>query len=241
MFFFWCLLIAKDLLFICLLSVSMASLLNLLPSAVLAQLETPRWIIFTVSLIGVLLAYVTDEGCSLLVDYNEAQEKPKYTSSSGGTPNSMSPKKAGYASSVRSPVKPTKPLKGGSCSLSLWRKYADAFQEGLLPLLFAVADSIFVVIRRLYAKASLYRVTLSLKRQARSKRHFFYLMEKKILGLPVHRNETEVDSYLDCKEHLGETWPFMWEVANVKDDKVACSGFDCVPMSSYRYKVVRSV
>eukprot|EP01071_Lankesteria_metandrocarpae_P008957 Lankesteria_metandrocarpae@DN5097_c0_g1_i1.p2 len=75
----------------------------------------------------------------------------------------------------------------------------------------------------------------SLKSAANSRRQYVYLMEKQILGIPIKKAETEVNSYLDLKRHMGKNWPFMWEVSEVKDAKIECDGFNCVPFSSYSY------
>eukprot|EP00923_Selenidium_pygospionis_P060109 GHVN01105849.1.p1 GENE.GHVN01105849.1~~GHVN01105849.1.p1 ORF type:complete len:564 (+),score=40.87 GHVN01105849.1:85-1776(+) len=70
---------------------------------------------------------------------------------------------------------------------------------------------------------------------AQNKRQFNYMMQKRILGVPIDRNETEEKSYLDVKRTMAGRWPFMLEVSDVKSEKITYDGCKCYPMSSYNY------
>lgn len=205
----------------------MLSVLGLFSFGVVDQLETPPWILFGVCVVGVFLAYITDEGYSSslfaeafsykavvskpIVSHKETLKAGPYTEQKGGLD-------IGSAFSW------------SSLLLRAW----EAARELLLPSC-SIVEAADAQIRRWMRQWDLYRATLSLRRLATSKRHFFYLLEKKTLNLPIRPGESEVDSYLDCKRHVGSSWPFMWEVASVRDPQISCSGYKCVPMSSYSY------
>eukprot|EP01068_Selenidium_serpulae_P012260 Selendium_serpulae@DN5789_c0_g2_i1.p1 len=76
---------------------------------------------------------------------------------------------------------------------------------------------------------------MMIKSIAQNKRQFHYMMQKRILGLPIDRNEGEEKSYLDVKRNMEGRWPFMLEVSDVKSDKIMYDGYRCYPMSSYNY------
>jgi 7-keto-8-aminopelargonate synthetase-like enzyme len=62
------------------------------------------------------------------------------------------------------------------------------------------------------------------------------LIEKAVLNLPIEKGESEMRSYIDIKKHFKETWPFMWQVKNVKDKELSVdSKYKCEPFSSYSY------
>lgn len=203
-------------------------------------MENPRWILLAVCVIGmramksfsiaadvksvvistlccnsgVVLAYVTDEGYSLLVE-DEGASIPK---------SIMAVKNnSGIDAKIKS-------NKLGDSLTSL-----VVILHGYCPeVLASTLDRFFLWTQKSWAKYQLYRESLALKKYAKTKRQFAYLLEKKILNLPIKADETEIDSYLDCKTHMGQNWPFMWEVSNVKAIKIGCAGFDCIPFSSYR-------
>eukprot|EP00923_Selenidium_pygospionis_P049538 GHVN01085320.1.p1 GENE.GHVN01085320.1~~GHVN01085320.1.p1 ORF type:complete len:596 (+),score=80.34 GHVN01085320.1:113-1789(+) len=76
---------------------------------------------------------------------------------------------------------------------------------------------------------------INVNRIAQNKRQFNYMMQKRILGVPIDRNESEEKSYLDVKRTMGGRWPFMLEVSDVKSEMIVYDGHKCFPMSSYNY------
>lgn len=75
-----------------------------------------------------------------------------------------------------------------------------------------------------------------LKKNSKSMNHWMVMLGKKALGLNIKAGESEIDSYCDIREHLGETWPYMWEVDNVRSrDAVSVQGQECKIFSSYGY------
>lgn len=76
----------------------------------------------------------------------------------------------------------------------------------------------------------------ALKSRAQSMNHWMVMLGKKALGIEIRDGESEMDSYLDIRSHIGDKWPYMWEVDNVKSrDAVNVQGVDCKIFSSYGY------
>lgn len=236
-------------------------------------LEGSRWIIIGICVLGVLLAFVTDEGYAFLFPTpasNSSTVEPLEGGTPGATTITSSKKctnkgdsvvaegdiikqqlsdssgsnttKSNLSSdttattSLESPTPTSATPNGNTVSKLLTLHDVNKMIYATLPgPLKKYADWVGQKFLKLKAVVQLYLTSLRLKRLAKSRRHFFYLMEKEILGLPISETETEIDSYLDCKRFLGSKWPFMWEVSNVKADKIACAGQDCIPMSSYSY------
>eukprot|EP00922_Rhytidocystis_sp_ex-Travisia-forbesii_P007078 GHVS01010340.1.p1 GENE.GHVS01010340.1~~GHVS01010340.1.p1 ORF type:complete len:868 (+),score=146.73 GHVS01010340.1:287-2605(+) len=95
-------------------------------------------------------------------------------------------------------------------------------------------------VRTVYRKVHLFASVVILKYVvSESKRQFFYMMEKKLLKLPIDWEESEISSYLHVKRHLKskDMWPFMWTVSNInsEDNKITVNGHRSYVMSSYSY------
>lgn len=86
-------------------------------------------------------------------------------------------------------------------------------------------------------KIQFYTSAIMLKRKAESRRQFFYFMFKNRYHLPIKKEETVMESYLDVKRELVRTgrWSFMWIVSDVKSDYVICENTQARPISSYSY------
>lgn len=170
------------------------------------------------------MACVTDEGYSLLYD-DEGGFKPKSVISPIKSEKLTSTKGSHLATVL---VRAYRVISGwSSLCLIMLQTYLPEFTVDKL-------RSVGFRCTKIINKIQLLREGYYLKRLARTKRQFFYMLEKRSLNIPVIPGETEIDSYLDCKTALKNIWPFMWEVANVKDTKIKCCNIDCVPMSSYR-------
>lgn len=174
---------------------------------------------------------MTDEGYSLLYD-DEANLKPKSVVSS------MSPETLSYRTSQ---INSTKDSVVESTLFRVCRMIGGWSSFCLLMLHTHLPEFSVDVIKdlrlrctKIIGKIQLYKEGYYLKRLAKTKRQFFYLLEKKALNVPYTPGETEIDTYLGCKSALKPIWPFMWEVSNVKDAKIKCCNIDCIPMSSYR-------
>lgn len=200
-------------------------------------LEGSRWVIIGICVLGVLLAFVTDEGYAFLFSSPSASAAVLEEDSTGGTAKETTPAStSSTAASLGGGLTGTSSLADQPAGDHLGGHHlAGHHLAGDHLVRNSLVKYILTKVSKLYALINLYLTSIKLKRIAKSRRHFFYLMEKQILGLPIQPSETEIDSYLDCKRHLGNRWPFMWEVSNVKSDKIACSGVQCVPMSSYSY------
>ncbi|XP_053990906.1 8-amino-7-oxononanoate synthase-like isoform X1 [Hylaeus volcanicus] len=165
----------------------------------LSQIESPRCIIVLVAVIGVLLAYLTDDGVFYPATFSKNTKEKESDQSCAST----------------------------SCTNSLQItlfNYFNPFQRWYSLVQNSGFNAFFFV------KSLFFNI-----KQCRTKRHLAYLQQKKYLKLPIRPNETEVDSYLDCKNFMKESWPFMWEVSNVKSEKITCGSHSCIPMSSYSY------
>eukprot|EP00922_Rhytidocystis_sp_ex-Travisia-forbesii_P024476 GHVS01035925.1.p1 GENE.GHVS01035925.1~~GHVS01035925.1.p1 ORF type:complete len:821 (+),score=212.20 GHVS01035925.1:108-2570(+) len=95
-------------------------------------------------------------------------------------------------------------------------------------------------VRTVYRKAQLIVHVILLKYVvSESKRQFFYMLEKKLLKLPIDWEESEIASYLHVKRHLQskDMWPFMWTVSQINsdDNKITVEGKRAYVMSSYSY------
>lgn len=65
--------------------------------------------------------------------------------------------------------------------------------------------------------------------------HATTLIAKYIVGLPLKEGETEVDTFNEIKDSLGDKWPFMKKVENTRKVKINVEGKDCICISSYNY------
>lgn len=72
-------------------------------------------------------------------------------------------------------------------------------------------------------------------RASKSLNHSTTLISKFIIGLPLKKNETEVDTFNDIKDYFGERWPFMIKVQNTRKEKLLVQGENCKCISSYNY------
>lgn len=95
-------------------------------------------------------------------------------------------------------------------------------------------------LRKLYRyynkRFQLYRKITFAKKQAQSLNHMTILIEKAVLNIPIEKGESEMRSYIDIKKHFKESWPFMWQVKNVKDKELSVDKiYKCEPFSSYSY------
>lgn len=70
---------------------------------------------------------------------------------------------------------------------------------------------------------------------SKSLNHSTTLIGKYILGLPLKKGETEVDTFNEIKDHFGSKWPFMMKVENTRAYKIRVEGKDCKCISSYNY------
>ncbi|OII77640.1 8-amino-7-oxononanoate synthase protein [Cryptosporidium andersoni] len=114
---------------------------------------------------------------------------------------------------------------------SIIKQIRDAYVEGTLVSLLSRWTESCVKIVRLAITCYL------LEAISQSRRHYFYLLEKKFLKLEIRKGETEKESYVDIKKHLQRkgVWPYMQEVSQPRSDKVLCEGYEATPMSSYSY------
>lgn len=163
--------------------------------------------------LGVVLAYVTDEGYSLLVEDEEVTTivnvKKRLSDSHFG-------------------------IDSTKINLETVNLIIVAMRQYLPDRLIKKFDSLVSIIQKGLKKYQFYYEGLRLKRIARTKSQLFYMLGKRALNAPIVEGETEIDSYVECKNKYGDTWAFMWEVDHVKKEKIECSGYECVPMSSYR-------
>eukprot|EP00918_Siedleckia_nematoides_P095762 GHVU01210107.1.p2 GENE.GHVU01210107.1~~GHVU01210107.1.p2 ORF type:complete len:197 (+),score=24.29 GHVU01210107.1:2668-3258(+) len=113
--------------------------------------------------------------------------------------------------------------------ISLSRQLKHAAAEGLL---FSLSSSLERLLLR--AKFALHLLNCNSLSNG-NKRHRFYLVVKKMHHIPIAKEETVVQTYLDFKRIFESTWSFMWEVNDVKSDKIICCDKQCWPMSSYNY------
>lgn len=167
---------------------------------IISQIESPRCIIVLVAVIGVLLAYLTDDGVFFSSATFSKSSKEKETDHSCASSSCTNPLQITFL----------------NC-FSLCQQWYHFIQNS------SVNTFLFV-------KSLLFN-----DKPIHSKRQIAYLQQKQFLKLPIQPNETEVDSYLDCKYFMKENWPFMWEVSNVKSEKITCGSHSCRPMSSYSY------
>jgi len=56
-----------------------------------------------------------------------------------------------------------------------------------------------------------------------------------MLKLPIKKEEDEVTSFLDIRDHMGEKWPFMIQVKNTRAPQVEVRGKNVKCISSYSY------
>lgn len=173
-----------------------------------------------------VLAYVTDEGYSLLVD-DEGASISKSVSIAANKKDGDRENLSGSSAFLTDAT---------NVIIDSLSAMIVAIRSYLPEVIGSLIDRMVLKLQKKWKQYQLHLETLKLKKQAKTKRQFFYLVEKMILNLPIQKDETEIDSYLDCKNHLRklQIWPFMWEVNNVRNDKIGCSGYECIPMSSYR-------
>jgi len=50
------------------------------------------------------------------------------------------------------------------------------------------------------------------------------LLVKKLLGLPIESNESEIKTFIDLKNHFGVDWPFMMQVKDTRKELVKVNG-----------------
>lgn len=192
-------------------------------------------IVVVVLCVGVMLAYVTDEGYSLLLD--EVQQHSKLYNQKVNRHQGNKPQQ--QQQDTASPNPPITADGGGgspSHSMLMLKKWSlTALYVLRICLPESLADQFFMKIQARFPGCRLHLECIKLKKLARTKRQFTYMLQKNLKGVPIIPQESEIESYLDIKEGMGETWPFMWEVSDVKSEKIRCAGYECIPMSSYRY------
>eukprot|EP00921_Rhytidocystis_pertsovi_P010149 GHVQ01016246.1.p1 GENE.GHVQ01016246.1~~GHVQ01016246.1.p1 ORF type:complete len:723 (+),score=95.76 GHVQ01016246.1:473-2641(+) len=120
---------------------------------------------------------------------------------------------------------------------SINRDCNPSFYDSFVTGLSSFSNRIFSTFQKIYFYTSVFVLKYIL---SESRRQFFYMMEKKLLNLPIKYRESEVTSYLDVKRYLQSkgSWPFMWEVKGYNeydDDMITCNGIRAYPMSSYSY------
>lgn len=99
---------------------------------------------------------------------------------------------------------------------------------------------IHFVLQTNYVKACIqkYKVYQKVKpyiKHAKSLNHSTTLIAKYIAGVPVKPNETEVDTFNDIKNHLGDSFPFMIKIKDTRNKLITVNNKQAKCISSYNY------
>ena len=83
-----------------------------------------------------------------------------------------------------------------------------------------------------------YKVYQKLKpylKYSKSLNHATTLIAKYIVGLPIKKDETEVDTFNEIKDHLGVQWPFMIKIKDTRNPLITVNNKQAKCISSYNY------
>lgn len=113
------------------------------------------------------------------------------------------------------------------------------FSWMIMIILLALLGGYFFITSN-YFKKKLKQLKLKRKldpymKHSKSLNHATTLIAKYLYNADVKQDETEIDTFIDMKEHLGESWPFMKKVKNTRNERITVEGQDTKCLSSYNY------
>lgn len=114
------------------------------------------------------------------------------------------------------------------------------FSVIITAILLILAITVYLVMTSNYGKTKLNKLRVYLKvrpylNSSKTLNHATTLIVKYILDIPLKKDETEVDTYNDIKDHFGDKWPFMKKVCNTRNEMLTVEGKPCRCISSYNY------
>lgn len=191
-----------------------------------ASLDILHCALLLILLVGFLLASFTEDASrdSLRVSWIATQLLPG--------PRSEPDLGAGGLTDVQQMLNQLAEQKAAQRLKTIIQPLVEAMEEGRLIEL--ISDTL----KRLKDSLTFYMRVLYVRRFAEGTRHMFYMAVKIKQGLEVRPGESEVSTYVEAKMALQKEnrWPFMVEVADVKDEQITCAGNKkAYPMSSYSY------
>ncbi|EPR59824.1 8-amino-7-oxononanoate synthase [Toxoplasma gondii TgCatPRC2] len=175
---------------------------------------------FSASLLGVLLAFFTDDVSSGSLRWSwivmELLPVPRLS-------NHVAVKDVEGAL-----ITAAKQASGKS---QVFAKIVTAAHEGTLKVLLAQWCT------KLHLRCWFCWHTLKLRYTAESRRQLLYQVNKVLLRLENRKGEKEVQSYLDIKRYMqtNNLWYFAFRISDVKSQYITCEGKRAYHMSSYSY------
>jgi len=118
--------------------------------------------------------------------------------------------------------------------------FAAYFSLYLSLLFLALLITVYLVYTSEYGQKAIekfliYRSIRPYLNASKSLNHSTTLIAKYLVGLPVKQGESELETFIEIKDHLGDKWPFMNEVKDTKNELITVKGKPCKCISSYNY------